>query len=198
MHHSTLWGDTYVDNTACIAPLEITDDNKDNYISNKAKLPSNFMILGKWIMISRGSWVLNKKEKGSSNVYTRFCLKSQVPTEDIINRVSFKSTRLGGTKIYKKQMQAMETKMPMMLLFVISGTEHSSISADLKQLLELAYDDIDTEGMMPEEYENKDIPIFSLKINVPHLPEKKKHDNKVYDHIQEQGQKAFHFEVAKI
>jgi hypothetical protein len=37
----------YVDNTACIAPLEITDDNEDNYISDKAKLPSNFTKLGK-------------------------------------------------------------------------------------------------------------------------------------------------------
>ncbi len=94
-------------------------------------------------------------------------------------------------------MQAMEMETPMMLLFVSNRTEHSSISADLKQLLELAYDDINTEGMMPEEYENKDTPVFSLKINLPHLPEKKKHDNKAYDHIQEQGKKAFHFKVAK-
>jgi hypothetical protein len=42
----------HVDNTACIALLEFTDDNEDNYISNKAKLPSNFTKLGKWIMIS--------------------------------------------------------------------------------------------------------------------------------------------------
>ncbi len=75
----------YIDNTACIAPLEIADDNKDNYIFNNAKIPSNFTILGKWMMISGGSWVFNKKEKGSSNVYARFCLKSQVTTEDIIN-----------------------------------------------------------------------------------------------------------------
>jgi hypothetical protein len=70
-----------------------------------------------------------------------------VPTEDIINQVSFKFTCLGGAKIYKKQMQAMETETLMMLLFVSNGTEHSSISADLKQLLELAYNDIDTEGI---------------------------------------------------
>ncbi len=50
---------------------------------------------------------------------------------------------------------------------------------------------------MPEEYKNKDIPAFSLKINVPRLPEKKKHDNKTYDHIEEQGKKAFLFKVAK-
>ncbi len=83
--------------------------------------------------------------------------------------------------------------MPMMLLFVSNGREHSSISADLKQLLELAYNDIDTEGMMPEGYENKDIPIFSLKINDPRLPEKKKHNNKAYDHIREQGEKSILF-----
>jgi hypothetical protein len=83
-------------------------------------------------MISGGSRVFNKKEKGSSNVYAQFCLKSQVPTEEIINRVSFEFTRLGRAKIYKKQMQAMETEMPRMLLFVSNGTEHSSISTDLK------------------------------------------------------------------
>jgi hypothetical protein len=75
----------YVNNAAAIAPLEITNDSKENYITNQAKLPSNFTKLGKWIMISGGSWVFNKKEKGSSNVYGQFCLKSQVLTEEIIN-----------------------------------------------------------------------------------------------------------------
>ncbi len=83
-------------------------------------------------MISGGSWVFNNKEKGSSDVYARFRLKSQVPTEEIINRVSFKFTHLGGTKLYKKQMQAMEMEIPMMLLFVSNRTEHSSIVLDMK------------------------------------------------------------------
>jgi hypothetical protein len=74
-----------IKDAAAIAPLEITNDNKENYITGKAKLPSNFTKLGKWIMISGGSWVFNKKEKGSSNVYAQFFLKSQVPTEEIIN-----------------------------------------------------------------------------------------------------------------
>ncbi len=59
----------YIDDAAAMAPLKITNDNKENYITDKAKLPSNFTKLGKWIMISGGSWVFNKKEKGSSNVY---------------------------------------------------------------------------------------------------------------------------------
>jgi hypothetical protein len=86
-------------------------------------------------------------------------------------------------------MQAMETETPMMLLFVSNWTELNSISTDMKQLLELAYDDIETDCMMPEEYENRDISTFSLKTNVPRLPEKKKHDNKAYDPFQEQGKK---------
>ncbi len=75
----------YVDDTAGIAPLEITDDNKDNFIHGKSKLPSNFTRLGKWIMISGGSWVFSKKEKESNDVYAQFCLKSQTPIKDIIN-----------------------------------------------------------------------------------------------------------------
>jgi hypothetical protein len=97
----------------------------------------------------------------------------------------------------KKQMQAIETETPTMLLFISNRTVHSSIYTDLRQLLELAYDNIESELMMPEEYKNRDMSAFSLKLNGPCLPEKKKDDNKAYDHFREQGKKAFHFEVAK-
>ncbi len=109
----------------------------------------------------------------------------------------FEFTWLGGTKIYKKPMQAMETETPMMLLFVSNGTDYGSITSDMRQLLELAYDNIEMVCMLPEEYEDRDMPAFSLKLNIPRLPEKRKQGNKAYDHICEQGKKAFHFEVAK-
>ncbi len=128
----------YVNNTAGITPLEIIDNNKDNFIHDKSKLPSNFTRLGKWIMISGGSWVFSKKEKGSKDVYAQFRLKYQTPIKEIINQVSFEFTWLGRTKIYKKPMQAMETETPMMLLFVSNGTDHGSIMLDMRQLLELA------------------------------------------------------------
>jgi hypothetical protein len=95
-------------------------------------------------------------------------------------------------------MQAMETKTPMMLLFVCNGTNHSSISTEIRQMLDIAYKDINKEGMMPEHYESWDLPKFALRLNVPRLPEKKSaKDNKSYDHIRKQGKKAFHLEVAK-
>jgi hypothetical protein len=93
----------YVDHTAAIAPIEITDNRKDSYITDKASLPANFTKLGKWIMISRGSWVFKKKEKGSNDVYTRFHLKSQVAANNIINQVSFEVTCLGGSKSTRNQ-----------------------------------------------------------------------------------------------
>ena len=65
-------------------------------------------------------------------------------------------------------------------------------------MLDLAYDDIKSNGMMPEEFENKDIPEFSLRLNVPCFPaHTKKSNNRKYDHYREQEKKAFHFEVAK-
>ncbi len=79
----------------------------------------------------------------------------------------FEFTWFGGTKIYKKPMQAMETEMPMMLLFVSNGTDNGSIMLDMRQLLELAYDDIKMGCMLPEEYEDRDMPAFSLKLNIP-------------------------------
>jgi hypothetical protein len=85
-----------------------------------------------------------------------------------------------------------------MLLFVCNGTDHSSILSDTRQMLDLAYDDIEQNGMLPEEYKNKDIPDFSLRLNMPCLPaDTKKSNSRVYNHYCKQGKKAFHFEVAK-
>ncbi len=169
----------YVDDSTAIVPIEITNDREDSYITNKVNLPTNFTKLGKWIMISGGSWMFSKKDKGKNDVYTYFCLKSQVTAEDIINQVSFEFTCLGGSKINKKPMQAMEAETPMMLLFVCNGTDQGSIMIDIKQMMEIAYGDINVEGMMPEEFENQDIPGFALRLNIPCLPEKKSaQDNK--------------------
>jgi hypothetical protein len=141
----------YVNDTVMIAPIDINDD-KDNehFIKTKTDIPSNFTKLGKHIMISGGSWVFNKKEKGSNDVYEKFQLKSQIPTEDMISRVSFEFSRVGGKNLFKKQHQAMETEMLVMLLFVCKGTDHSSILSNTRQTLDLAYDDIESNGMMPE------------------------------------------------
>jgi hypothetical protein len=74
----------------------------------------------------------------------------QIPTKEIIYRVSFKFSCLGGKNLYLKQHQAMETKTPVMLLFVCNGTETESIISDTRQMLDSAYEDIDKNKMMPE------------------------------------------------
>jgi hypothetical protein len=184
----------YFDNKAMIAPIAITDNDCVSYISNKADLPTNFTKLGKHIMISGGSWVFNKKERGNNNVYACFRLKSQIPTKEIINRVSFKFSCLGSKNLYLKQHQAMETKTPVMLLFVCNGNETESIISDTRQMLDSAYEAVDKNKMMPEEFKNKDIPHLTLRVNVPRLPaETKSNSNKGYDHYKEHGKKAFHY-----
>jgi hypothetical protein len=149
-------------------------------------------------MISGGSWVFNKKEKGNNDLYGHFRLKSQIPTKEIINQVLFEFSCVGGKNIFKKQHQAMEIETPLMLLFVCNGTDQNSILSDTRQMLNLTYDNIKKNRMMPEEFKNKDIPEFSLYLKVPHLPTNtKRNDNRTYDHYREQGKKAYHFEVAK-
>jgi hypothetical protein len=149
-------------------------------------------------MISGGSWVFDKKAKGSNEVYARFRLKSQVDTNEIVNQVSFEFSQLGGKNLKKKQHQAMKTETPLMLLFVSNGMDQASIISDTRQMLDTALDNIKQHGMLPEEFEKRDIPHFMLRLNVPHLPaETKLSSNKSYDHYKEHGKKAFHFEVAK-
>jgi hypothetical protein len=155
----------HVDDTAMIAPLTITNNNPENFISSKADLPTNFTKLGKYIMICGGSWVFNKKEKGSNDIYACFRVKSQVQVEDMVSRVSFEFNRLGRKNLYKKQHQAMETETPVMLLFVCNGTDQGNIKANTRQMLETALDDIKLNEMVPEEFKNRDIPYFMLKLS---------------------------------
>jgi hypothetical protein len=92
----------------------------------------------------------------------------------------------------------METETPIILVFVCNGTDQGSIISDTKQMLETSLDDIKENSMLPEEFKNKDIPHFTLKLNAPHLlADTKPTHNKAYDHYKEQGKKTFHFEVAK-
>ena len=92
----------------------------------------------------------------------------------------------------------MEMEMPLMLLFVCNGTEQASMIVDTKQMLDLALDDIERNGMLLEELEGKDIPFFTLRLNVPCVPSKRKPTtNKGYGLYKEHWKKAFHFEVAK-
>jgi hypothetical protein len=70
-----------VDKKAAIAPIKITNDKAEDLITDKSNIPSNFTKLGKWLMMSRGSWVF---DKANNNIYACFCLKSTVLVEDMV------------------------------------------------------------------------------------------------------------------
>ncbi len=91
----------------------------------------------------------------------------------------------------------METETPLMLLFVNNWLDHTSIMYDITQMLETTFDSINQEGMMPEEFEHKEILAFTLKLNAPRLPLQTKEAHKAYNWLKEQGKKAFHCEMAK-
>jgi hypothetical protein len=184
-----------VDEKAAIAPIAISNDLVEDMITDKMNIPSNYTKLSKWVMLSGGSWVFNKKERGSNDIYARFRLRSRVPVEDMVTRISFEFSHMGGSKLYKKLNQAMETETPMMLLFVSNGTNPKSIMHDVTQMLDTAFDSVDQEGMMPEEFEHKEIQKFTLKMNAPQLPSQTKGVHKAYDHAKEQGKKAYHCKV---
>ena len=46
-----------VDEKAAIAPIEITNDKKEDMLSNKTDIPDNYTKLGKMLLLSGGSWV---------------------------------------------------------------------------------------------------------------------------------------------
>ncbi len=81
---SSLFGEILiVDDNAVIAPIAVANDLQEDMVTDKASIPTNFTKLGKWVMLSGRSWMFNKKDKGSNDIYARFHLKSIVPVEDM-------------------------------------------------------------------------------------------------------------------
>jgi hypothetical protein len=70
-----------VNEKAAIAPIKITNNKPKDMITDKANILTNFTKLGRWLMLSGGSWVFNK---ANNDVYGRFCLKSTVPVNEMI------------------------------------------------------------------------------------------------------------------
>ena len=68
----------------------------------------------------------------------------------------------------------METETPMTLLFVSNGTDAASIQSDICQMLETALDEVDMNGMMPEEFDHMEVPEFTLRLNALRLPSQAK------------------------
>jgi hypothetical protein len=89
-----------VDKKAAIAPIKITNDKKKDMMAERSEIPRHFMKIGKWLMMKGGCWVFNEKD---SNIYDCFWLKSMVPVGRMVTRVLFEFSRLGGSKLYKKQ-----------------------------------------------------------------------------------------------
>ncbi len=139
-----------VDKKADIAPVEITNNKAKDLITNRSNIPTKFTKLAKWLSMRKGSGVFNKKD---SNVYTRFRLKLTVSVEMVMH-VCLEFLEIGRSHLYKKQNQAMETETPMMLLFVNNGSGPQSISSDLDQMLQMAYEIIEINSMMPEEFKH--------------------------------------------
>ena len=83
-------------------------------------------------------------------------------------------------------------------------TEEDSIIRDLQAMFKIARESLSAEDMLPSEYEREegDEVKFAIRVNGPRMPgqkrdkKKKKKDND-FDRLQDQGKKAFHFEVAK-
>jgi hypothetical protein len=92
-----------VNKKATIAPVEIMNNKAKDIITNRPKIPTNFTKLGKWLSMSGGSWVFNKKE---SNVYAHLRLKLTIPADEMVMRVSFKFLQIGGSKLYLQEAES--------------------------------------------------------------------------------------------
>jgi hypothetical protein len=75
-----------VDEKAAIAPIKVANNKQEDMITDSSKIPGDFTKLGKWLMMSGGSWAFNKND---SDLYAQFWLKSMVLTDEMVTRILF-------------------------------------------------------------------------------------------------------------
>lgn len=194
-----------VDPNLAFVPLNISDTAPANQWKKPSDVPKNFTRLGKVIFIQGGSWCFDpKQDKPTNDIYASVRIKSTVPLEELLQAVGFEWKRIGGGDLRPKKHQSIWTETPYMLLFVYNKTEEESIIRDLQAMFKIARDVLREEDLLPSEYERPEGEevSFAIRVNGPRIPgmrrdnKKKKKDND-FDRLQDQGKKAFHFEVAK-
>jgi hypothetical protein len=122
----------------------------------------------------------NNKKKGQRGkdepdtldpiVYPTLVFLSDVDPEAIVSRVTHKFCHAGGFYFCKKQLRCVETVTPFIIYYLSTFNDIATLCRELTDLLKKAHQDLESNFMLPEEFEHSKILDINTRQGVPKLP----------------------------
>ncbi len=179
-------------------------------ILNVKDVPSDITDLGAYALINGGSKAFvarppkGQKQKGRKNpknlvdptLYPTLALSSDVPTETILNRVCHAWSKEGGEWLRIKELQSLGTGTEYYIFEVYNYCNSKMIARELRDMLELAKEDLSVKGRLSEGFESKAIPFINLRRGVPKVPGQDTSVFRKYSDEMQEARRVFHVEVS--
>ncbi len=172
-----------VDPTAIMHAAVKTNNSKP--IGKKEEINANMTIFLAYAPVGKDRNAFkpkknNNKKKGQRgkdepdtldpSVYPTLVFLSDVDAETIVSQVMHEFCRAGGFYFCKKQLQCVETVTPFIIYYLYTFNDIAALCREPTDLLKKAYQDLESNFMLPEEFEHSKIPGINIRRGVPKLP----------------------------
>jgi hypothetical protein len=121
----------------------------------------------------------NNKKKGrcgkdepellDPRVYPTLVFLSNMDLETIMSRVTHEFCCAGGFYSRKKQLQCVETVTPLIIFYLFTFNDIATLRAELTDLLKKAHEELESDFMLPEEFQYSTTPEINIRRGVPKL-----------------------------
>ena len=128
-------------------------------------------------------------------VYGTLVISCDEALDSMLCSGSIAWSELGGTKLEKKQHQAVHTSTVAVALSVHNGVTKSILEEETQRIFEKAAAEMKEKGEIPPEHENDRVPVVSITLSELASTRKNKKKKAELSYAQQQQQKVPHIEV---
>jgi hypothetical protein len=107
-----------------------------------------------------------------------------------VSHVTHKFCCAGGFYFRKKQLQCVETVTPFIIYYLYTFNNITTLRVELTDLLKKAHEDLESNFMIPEEFQYSTIPEINIRQGVPKLPGQPGSQFRDYSHKIQEAQGA--------
>ena len=182
-----------VDEHFAINPIK--DGGRDKDWTDHTKPPASMTALGAHLKLSSNARVFEKpktkkgeKEARNSVVFFTFAISSDVPPEDIVDRIAVDWNMLGGMRLAVKSLGFFDTCTPIVMYFLWNEGHAPTLLTELKSILS----SVATPNMGGSSI---DLPPLAMRKQIPRTPGQVTADFNSLPHQAQLARKAWHVEV---
>ncbi len=104
------------------------------------------------------------------SVYATLIFLSDVDPNTIVSCVMHEFCHVGRFYFCKKQLQCAETVTPFIINYLYTFNDNATLNVELSSILDKAHPGLESNFMLPEEFEHMKIPEINIRQGIPKIP----------------------------